>query len=339
MNSGWTYTDRIRAASAGQTVLAYYSQHYPHSSPATWRDRILTGQIRLNEAPTQPDTLLQAGQVLRYDRPPWVEPEVPLDFSLCYDDEDLIVVDKPAGLPVLPGGGFLEHTLLWQLQQRYPERPPQPIHRLGRGTSGLLIAARSPLAKTALTQQMRDRQIEKIYLALAQGLPPWDHQHLTTPIGKHPHPVLGNVYGASMQGLEAHSEAWVIERRVQGLGSGEQRLVSPEEGKHNRDPIDDGCGETGLAETLLAVQIFTGRPHQIRIQLAAAGFPLVGDPLYGPGGQLLVPQDAGCEDAVPVPGDCGYWLHAHRVGFVHPRTGKAIAVISPAPTRLNQTIA
>lgn len=317
MNNGWSYLDRITPTSAGQTILAYYTQRYCHSSEAVWRDRILAGDVRLNDRAVPPETRLQAGQVLRYDRPPWEEPVVPLTFGVLYEDEDLCVVEKPAGLPVLPGGGFLQHTLLWQLQQRqlqqrHPhwdsQHQPVPIHRLGRGTSGLVLVARSPLAKRALTQQMRDRQIEKIYRALALGLPTVEHLTLTTPIGPQAHPVLGTVYAASDRGFAAHSEAWVLERR--------QQAVEP------------------WGETLFAVQIFTGRPHQIRIHLAAAGLPLVGDPLYGVGGQLLVPQTVGPGEAVPVPGDCGYWLHAHCLRFVHPRTGAPLAIESPPPTRL-----
>ena len=77
-----------------------------------------------------------------------------------------MIIAKPSGLPVLPGGGFLQNTLLYQLQQRYPQEMPVPVHRLGRGTSGLMLIARSSLAKSKLSQQMRDRQISKIYRAL-----------------------------------------------------------------------------------------------------------------------------------------------------------------------------
>lgn len=165
MNNGCTYTDRICKQIPDQTILDYYAQRYAHSSRDEWCDRIQSGQIKLNGQITTPKTTLKTGQILTYDRPPWEEPDVPLRFEVCYEDEDLLVIIKPSGLPVLPGGGFLENTLLRLLARSYEKNPPIPIHRLGRGTSGLMILARSSLAKANLTKQMCDRQIQKIYLA------------------------------------------------------------------------------------------------------------------------------------------------------------------------------
>lgn len=291
-NQGWIYRDRVNRASRGLTLLAYYSQTYRHSSPAAWQERIASGQILLDGQPAAPDTVLQLGQQLTYHRPPWAEPEVPLEFEVLFEDPDLLLINKPAGLPVLPGGGFLEHTLLGQLQRRYPDATPYPIHRLGRGTSGLMLLARSASARSHLSQQMRQHHIGKIYRALVNGgagsIP--DQFTITQPIGKLPHPVLGHVYGATPEGLLAQSDCRVLERRPDST-------------------------------TLLEVQIKTGRPHQIRIHLAWYGYPLLGDPLYEAGG---LPRRAGPDlaagEKLPVPGDCGYHLHAQRVRFQHPRT-------------------
>ena len=301
LNHGWIYRDRVDAAGAGQTLLQYYTQRYRHSSEPEWRDRIESGQICLDDGPAAPETLLQRGQRLAYHRPPWVEPPVPLDFAVLHEDADLWVVSKPSGLPVLPGGGFLEHTLLWQLQARCPHPTPVPIHRLGRGTSGLMLLARSPLAKAHLSQQMRDRQIHKVYRALVGPNVAGDRLSLRYAIGKLPHPVLGYVYGATPDGLDAHSECKVLRR-------------SP-------------------TSTLVEVTIFTGRPHQIRIHMAAAGYPLLGDPLYGVGG---VPHlsAAIAPGKLPVPGDCGYLLHAHRLTFTHPRTQEPLAFVAEPPPPL-----
>jgi 23S rRNA pseudouridine1911/1915/1917 synthase len=253
---------------------------------------------------------LQSGQTLTYCRPPWQEPDAPLSFEVLYEDPDLLVIAKPSGLPVLPGGGFLEHTLLHQLRQRYPNETPVPIHRLGRGTSGLMLLARSTLAKTGLSQQLRlntlnphaDRSIRKIYLALAQGRDLPDVFTVTTAIGKVFHPNLGYIYGAAPNGKPALSHCRVLNRK-------------------------DDC-------TLVEVSISTGRPHQIRIHLAAAGFPLVGDPLYGVGGIPLT-RAATPGEKIPVPGDCGYHLHAHQLIFTHPRTGQQMDWVSPPPTVLS----
>lgn len=301
MNQGWTYREQVDRASAGVAVLEYYTRRYRHSSREDWQQRIVSGQVCLDGLPVSPETSLQAGQWLSYQRPPWKEPDVPLEFGVLHDDADLLIVTKPAGLPVLPGGGFLEHTLLWQLQQRYPQILPVPIHRLGRGTSGLMLIAKSPLAKSVLSQQMRDRQIRKTYRALVgSGVMP-DHFTITQPIGKIPHPVLGYVYGAAADGRAALSECEVLSRTT--------------------------------ATTLLQVTILTGRPHQIRIHLATVGFPLMGDPLYVAGGLPRLPVGDTPEE-FSVPGDCGYHLHAYQLVFNHPRTHQPLSVMCPAPPKL-----
>jgi 23S rRNA pseudouridine1911/1915/1917 synthase len=255
---------------------------------------------------------LSTGQRLEYHRPPWQEPPVPLDFEEIFSDQDLLVINKPLGMPVLPGGNFLAHTLLHQVKLKYPENPPVPVHRLGRGTSGLIALTRSNLARSILSRQFRastagagdpksPQTIHKTYRALLgpNNLP--DRFTVTTPIGKVPHPVLDYIYAASAKGLPAHSEAQVIQR-------------SPE-------------------STIVEVVIRTGRPHQIRIHMAVVGSPLLGDPLYGVGGIPLIPEATGKTD-LPVPGDTGYLLHAYRLRLIHPRTQAGIEWTCKPPERL-----
>ncbi len=301
MNRGWTYREQIALAAAGLTVLDYYTRRYRHSSRADWQARMTAGQIQLDGALPNPETRLRCGQWLTYQRPAWQEPEVPLEFSVIYEDAHLLAVAKPSGLPVLPGGGFLEHTLLAQLRIRYPQDTPMPIHRLGRGTSGLMLLARSSAARAALSQQLRDRQMRKVYRALVCGDSMPEHFQVTQPIGKIPHPVLGYLYAASAEGAPAHSDCRLLKR--------------------------------GPQASLLEVTIATGRPHQIRIHLAAAGYPLLGDPLYGAGGVPLtcLPNEDG---TLPVPGDCGYWLHALSLEFRHPLSGESLCFTCPAPPEL-----
>jgi 23S rRNA pseudouridine1911/1915/1917 synthase len=293
LNTGCVYRDLVDVAAIGWTVEEFYSRRYNHSTPEQWRERISAGQVQLNGAPVSADTRLIPGQRLSYRRAPWSEPPVPLDFRVVYDDEDVLVVDKPAGLPVQPGGGFLEHTLLRLVARRTPGDAPIPIHRLGRGTSGLLLLARSPQARASLSAQMREHRLLKVYRALVVGAVQPDDFTVVQPIGRVDHPRLGYLWAACDSGLPSRSAVRVLGRDQQ----------------------------TSLVE----VTITSGRPHQIRIHLAWAGHPLVGDPLYGPGG--IAATDA-------VPGDCGYLLHACRLGFFHPSDGRWLELHCPPPPAL-----
>ncbi|MEM8777664.1 MAG: RluA family pseudouridine synthase [Cyanobacteria bacterium P01_G01_bin.49] len=295
MNQGWVYQDQIHSKDAGLTVIEYYVRRYHHSTYHEWLDRILSGQILLNNQTVTPETCLKVGQYLSYNRPPWKEPDVPLFFEILFEDEHLLIINKPSGLPVLPGGGFLEHTLLWQLTKRYPRDQIAPIHRLGRGTSGLMMIGRSRVACSNLTQQMRDRHIHKVYRTLVGKCDLPDKFIINHSIGKIPYPGLGYIYAATPHGKFAYSECRVLERTNQN--------------------------------TFLEVTILTGRPHQIRIHLAAMGYPLLGDPLYTIGG---IPKVNDINKLV-VPGDCGYYLHAYQLSFLHPITNQSLNFICPEP--------
>ncbi|MCP9942383.1 RNA pseudouridine synthase [Cyanobium sp. ATX 6E8] len=323
-NRGHAYRDRVTPRDGGQLLSAFYTARYPHSSAAVWRQRLAAGEICRNNQQLQADVALAAGDGLIWHRPPWQEAAVPVLPGPLFDDGDLLVFDKPSGLPVLPAGGFLEHTLLAQLQARWPDA--RPVHRLGRFTSGLLICARRSATRAWLSAQLRESTAQqqrlqkssttvttlvspcrKTYRALLQppapgspllALEPGELLSLTTPIGRCAHGSLGTIWAAAPAApadpaaLPALSVLRLLERR--------ERAWSVE------------------------VTIATGRPHQIRIHTAAAGAPLLGDPLYGPGGGA---------QAGALPGDGGYHLHAHRLQLACP-DGGLLELEAPLPEAL-----
>lgn len=300
LNQGWIYGDRPKTAQVGLTVLEFLTQTYRHSTREEWLARIHQQQIFIDGQSAQAEQVIKKNQQITYHRAPWEEPDVPLNYEILHEEIDFLIINKPAGLPVLPGGNFLENTLLFQLGRHFPDETPSPIHRLGRGTSGLMILARSPLAKKQLSQQLREHQITKIYRALIPAGDYPDRLTIQTPIGKVFHPILGTIYAAHPQGKFAHSEMTVLGR-------------SPH-------------------SSIVAMDILTGRPHQIRIHLASIGYPLIGDRLYGTDGLPIIPDNP--ENAT-LPGECGYHLHAHYLKFLHPQHQQVLEFIAPTPTILN----
>jgi 23S rRNA pseudouridine1911/1915/1917 synthase len=292
VNAGFEYREEVGAAAAGGTVLAWLARRYRHSSEAAWRERVAGGEVRLDGEVALATDLLRCGQSLAWRRPPWEEPAVPVGFAVLHRDDRLLAVAKPRGLPSVPNGGFLEHTLLFRVRRLHPEAVP--MHRLGRGTSGLLLFARTEEARRAVAAAWRAGRVEKEYRALVAGVPAVPSFTVDVPIGPVPHPRLGRVHAASPSGKAAVSHVRVLAAR------GGQAVV--------------------------AVTIPTGRPHQIRIHLAAAGHPLVGDPLYAAGG--LPAERPG------LPGEGGYRLHAHRLALAHPATGQRLEIECPPPPDL-----
>lgn len=259
MNQGFSYSTRIE--NKGNSVLEELSTRFTHSTHATWQKRLQNGEIELDGRLIYDNEQLKAGQILVWHRPPWQEEEVPLDFKVLYEDTELLAIAKPSGLPTMPAGGFLEHTLLMQVRKNWPKA--SPLHRLGRGTSGIVLFALHTPARRALAHDWRKQDVIKKYRALASGLCLQNHLDIQTPIGPVPHTRLGHVYAANPKGKYARSLAQVLERRQES--------------------------------TLFEIQIETGRPHQIRIHLASMGFPLVGDPLYRSDGLITeaLPSDLG----------------------------------------------
>ena len=283
LNRGYAYTTIISRKYHGQTLLSHLASLYPHSTVQAWQQKLNNGEVTLNGITATGSESVTSGQTLIWNRPPWIEPDAPQHFDVLFDDSHLLAVNKPSGLPTLPGGGFLENTLLRLVQKQFPYA--NPVHRLGRGTSGIVLFAKTAQVASHLEANWNTPKIQKIYRALAQNIAQQEAYEILTPIGLVPHPRLGSVWAANPSGKPSKSLAKVISRN--------------------------------LSTTTFEVCLYSGRPHQIRIHLASIGHPLVGDPLYGLNGQPL-------ENLPGLPGDGGYLLHAQFLKFHHPITGEQI---------------
>jgi 23S rRNA pseudouridine1911/1915/1917 synthase len=290
LNQGYAYTTIISSKCSGRTLLSHLASLYPHSTPQAWQEKLDNGEVTLNGITAAGSESLTSGQTLVWNRPPWSEPDSPQHFKVLFDDPCLLAVSKPGGLPTLPGGGFMENTLLRLVQKRTPSA--NPVHRLGRATTGIVLFTKTPQAAAELSASWNTPRIQKIYRAVAQGVAQNDAYEILMPIGRVPHPLIGSVWAANPSGKPSMSLARVIARTAD--------------------------------TTTFEVSLHSGRPHQIRIHLASIGHPLVGDPLYGLNGLPL-------ESLPGLPGDGGYLLHAQFLKFQHPITGEQIDLEAALP--------
>jgi 23S rRNA pseudouridine1911/1915/1917 synthase len=233
-----------------------------------------------------------------------VEPE-PGDLTVLYEDRHLIVLDKPAGLTVHPGTGRPTGTLAHRLMARYPELagiggPGRPgiVHRLDHGTSGAMVVARTPEAYQKLARAFASRAVGKTYVAVVYGAPAASEGRIEAPIARHP------ARRREMAVVEGGRPALTLWRRL--------------------------AAASGVS--LLALDLATGRTHQIRVHLKSIGHPLVGDAVYGEARwKGLAARLHGPLRAFPRPA-----LHAWRLAFEHPADGRPLAFTAAVPEDLRK---
>jgi 23S rRNA pseudouridine1911/1915/1917 synthase len=256
----------------------------------------------------RPSTAVRAGQVYEVDIPlptaPTPEPEA-IPLRIVYEDEHLVVLDKPAGMVVHPGAGHSGGTLVNALLHHVKDLSgiggqlrPGIVHRLDRGTSGLMVVAKNDRAHQELTRQFRDREVEKEYVTLAWGVVQAGRR-IDAAIGRDP----GDRQKMSTRARRARTAVtrvtWV--RHFKGV-------------------------------SLVKVAIATGRTHQIRVHLSAIGHPVVGDATYG-GVHRRVAHDLRAVQRLERP-----FLHAARLVFTHPADGRRVEFDSPLPPDLESII-
>jgi 23S rRNA pseudouridine1911/1915/1917 synthase len=273
----------------------------------TRAQRIIREQASTLEGkPLRPNHIVRAGERFRIVRPAPPEPDHPTEVPTLYEDEHLLVLDKPALLAVHPTARYFKGTVTSILRARYGDARPRITHRLDRETSGILVCARTRSAERSVKRQFEERRVHKEYLAIVRGVPAWDETVVDVPL----RPAETGRLRVRMEvapaglGLAARTHVRVVER-VQGAAL---VVASPE----------------------------TGRQHQIRVHLAAAGFPVVADKLYAHDeAHFLDYYEDGMTDALLAEyGLARQALHAHRLALTHPATGEPLLVESPLPEDL-----
>lgn len=301
---GEVRTFRVPAEAAGERLDRFLA-----ASSGLTRARIQAliagGQVRVGEGPRKASALLRGGEQITLTLPP-LEPSdltpEPIPLDVLYEDADLLVINKPAGLVMHPAGGRRTGTVVNALLHHCPDlrgiggvERPGLVHRLDKDTSGCLVVAKTAAAHEELSRQFSARQVRKTYLALVRGSLRERSGRITVPIGRQlRHRKKMGVRTA--RGREA-ATAFRVLRDLPGA-------------------------------TLLEVTPETGRTHQIRVHLAHLGHPVVGDALYG-GRREQRAREGGGGPVAP-----RQLLHAWRIAFTHPRTGAGVAVEAPPPADL-----
>ena len=287
----------VEPPESGERLDRYVARHVPRLSRAAVQRLIAQGEILVNHAPAKASYRLEEGDLVEVILPPAAPEPQPETRALdiIYEDPLLAVLNKPAGLVVHPAHGHAEGTLLNALLARYPELRTWPeeegwpglVHRLDRDTSGVLAVARTPEARASLRVQFKARQVRKVYWALVIGRPKLAQARIDSPIARDP--------------------------------AQRKRMAVVREGGR------PACTEYKVLEylgnyALLEVRPETGRTHQIRVHLAAIGYPVAGDRVYGPQRQRLSLDRL--------------FLHATELTLRHPKTGEEMTFSAPLPPEL-----
>jgi 23S rRNA pseudouridine1911/1915/1917 synthase len=287
--------------SGGERVDKWIADHAAELSRAQVQRLIEAGQVTVGGVMPKPSYRLSAGETVVVHVPPPEPVELtpePIPLDVIYEDHDLIVVNKPAGLVVHPAAGHAHGTLVHAILAHCPDLAgvggalrPGIVHRLDRDTSGLIVIAKNDAAQLTLQRQFKSRTVEKVYLALVEGRPSPPQGRIDAPIGRDPR-QRRRMAVVAQGGRAAQTDYRVIET----LGD----------------------------YTLVEIRPRTGRTHQVRVHLASLGHPLAGDRVYGRRRQSI-PLDR-------------QFLHAWRLTFALPSGGERRTFTAPLPPDLQAVL-
>ena len=294
---------------AGRRFDAVLAELFPEFSRSRLAEWIKSGDARLDGREVRPRDPVRGGEAVSLQVVQEVQTTAPAEdipLHVLYEDSEVLVIDKPAGLVVHPGAGNPRGTLVNALLHRDPALAQLPragiVHRLDKDTSGVMVVARTLQAHTSLVAQLASREVHRQYLAVVVGALV-SGGTVRAPIDRHPRDRV------KMAVVEGGREA-VTNYRVR---------------------------ERFPAHTLLEVRLETGRTHQIRVHMAHAKHPIIGDPLYG--GPLKLPKGADDRLIEQLRGFRRQALHAETLEFAHPTTGEPVRCSTPMPADMVALVA
>jgi 23S rRNA pseudouridine1911/1915/1917 synthase len=305
---------------AGERLDRLLSMHYSDVSRSRFKELVKTGHARIDGAPTaEPNYRVTVGTLVEVDIPAPTDPEplaeaIPLD--IIYEDDDVIVIDKPSGLVIHPAAGNWTGTLVNALIAHCGTslsgiggvRRPGIVHRLDKETTGLLVVAKNDRAHQGLSQQFaahgRDGKLSRAYVALVWGVPARRNGTVDAPLGR----------------SSANRQKMAV------VGSGGRTAIT------HYTVLEDFAGADGkVRASQIECRLETGRTHQIRVHLAHINHPLLGDAVYGSGFTSSA-RTLGDDAAKALRGLRRQALHAAELGFAHPVSGEAMRFTAPPPS-------
>lgn len=286
---------------SGQRVDQVAAQLFGGYSRARLTDWIKNGELRVNGKAVKPKAQIYGGEeltLLARERELATDVAQEVAFDILYEDESLLVINKPAGLVVHPGAGNADQTLVNGLLHHDARLRALPragiVHRLDKETTGCLVIAKTLSVHAALVEALAEREMGREYEAIVQGVP-----------------VAGGL----------------VEVPIERSRSNRLKMAVSESGKHALTHFR--VHERFRSHALLRLKLETGRTHQIRVHMQYAGFPIIGDPLYA--GRFRKPSRASEELLTQLTGFKRQALHAFRLTLTHPESGKTLVISAPRP--------
>ena len=283
-------------ADSGLRIDKYLSTVNEQLSRSYIQKLLKSGLVLVDGKPVKASYQVDEGDVISLDIPEAVEPEIEpenMDLDILYEDQDVILVNKPKGMVVHPAAGHYSHTLVNGLMHHCKDQlsgingvmRPGIVHRIDMDTTGVIIACKNDMAHNSIAAQLKEHSITRRYQAIVHGVLKDDAGTVEGPIGRHP-----------------------TDRKKMSINynNGKSAVTHYKVIKRFRQYTHVEC------------RLETGRTHQIRVHMASIGHPLLGDLVYGPG-------------KCPIPGLQGQTLHAGVLGFIHPRTGEYMEFTAPLP--------